>query len=76
MSACMAGGFACPLQGDVIGCFLHMPEGGRAFEKEKSVRYILCAHGKRPIKLFTPNVSFYIVSDGCHPLHDCDLRQH
>lgn len=25
------------LQGDVIGCFLHMPEGGRAFEKEKSV---------------------------------------
>ncbi|KAL3159696.1 hypothetical protein ABBQ38_010102 [Trebouxia sp. C0009 RCD-2024] len=23
-------------EGDVIGCFLHMPEGGRAFEKEKS----------------------------------------
>lgn len=27
------------LQGDVIGCFLHMPEGGRAFEKEKSVSH-------------------------------------
>lgn len=25
------------LQGDVIGCYLHMPEGGRAFEKAKSV---------------------------------------
>ena len=28
------------MQGDVIGCFLHMPEGGRAFEKEKSVRHL------------------------------------
>lgn len=27
------------LQGDVIGCFLHMPDGGRAFEKEKSVSH-------------------------------------
>lgn len=25
------------VQGDVIGCFLHMPEGGRPFEREKSV---------------------------------------
>ena len=25
------------MQGDIIGCLLHMPEGGRAFEKEKSV---------------------------------------
>lgn len=27
------------LQGDVIGCFLYMPDGGRAFEKEKSVSH-------------------------------------
>lgn len=31
------------LQGDVIGCFLYMPEGGRAFEKEKSVSHTPCA---------------------------------
>ena len=28
------------VQGDVIGCFLHMPEGGRPFEREKSVSNI------------------------------------
>ena len=29
-------------QGDVIGCLLFMPEGGRTFEKDKSVRAPLC----------------------------------
>jgi hypothetical protein len=25
-------------EGDIIGCLLHMPDGGRHFEKDKSVR--------------------------------------
>ena len=25
------------LQGDIIGCFIHMPEGGRRLEKSKAV---------------------------------------
>lgn len=27
----------CAMQGDVIGCFLHMPEGGRPMESGKEV---------------------------------------
>lgn len=26
------------MQGDVIGCFLHMPEGGRPMESSKEVK--------------------------------------
>jgi hypothetical protein len=25
------------LQGDVVGCFLHLPEGGRSLERSKAV---------------------------------------
>lgn len=31
----------CCLQGDVIGCFIHMPEGGRTMEQSKAVGYLL-----------------------------------
>ena len=31
-------------EGDVIGCFIHMPEGGRRLEKSKAVSLFLDSH--------------------------------
>ena len=43
-----------PPQGDVIGCLLYMPEGGRTFEKDKSVRVPTFSCAKDTVVLVVP----------------------